>query len=53
MNLEQIEKILNDSTDNPSSGPIAEWIPVMARALASALSPSQAEVRVLKATETR
>ena len=54
MNLEQIEKILNDATGNPSSGAVAEWIPVMAEALASALSPSQADgKRIIKASETR
>jgi hypothetical protein len=54
MNRDQIEKILKDSTGDPSSGVLAEWIPVMAEALASALSPSQAdEKRIVKASETR
>ena len=52
MTVEQIEKILNDSTGNPSSGAVAEWIPVMAAAVAAALAPAT-EDRVLKATETR
>jgi hypothetical protein len=52
MNVEQIEKILNDSTGNPSSGAVAEWIPVMAAAVAAALAPAT-EDRVLRAAEKR
>ena len=52
MNVEQIEKILKDATGDPSTGPIAEWIPAMAAAVVAALAPAT-EDRVLRATETR
>jgi glutaminase len=55
MNVEQIEKILKDATGDPTSGPVAEWIPAMAEAVAHALAPAPAtdEKRIVKASETR
>jgi hypothetical protein len=52
MTVEQVESILNEVTGNPESGPIAEWIPAMARAVADAMNPAT-EKRVMKAAETR
>lgn len=52
MTVEQIEKILKDATGDPTSGAVAEWIPVMAAAVAAALAPAT-EDRVLKAQEKR
>ena len=37
---EKIEGVLRDATGDPSSGPIAEWIPAMARAVAAYLAPA-------------
>ncbi len=52
MTVEQIEKILKDATGDPTSGPVAEWIPAMAQAVATALAPAT-EDRVMRATEKR
>lgn len=52
MNAEQVESILKEATGNPDSGPIAEWIPAMARAIVEAINPAT-EKRVMKAAETR
>lgn len=35
----EIEGILRTATGDPSSGPIAEWIPAMAQAIANHLNP--------------
>ena len=35
----EIEGVLRAATGDPSSGPIAEWIPAMAAAIASHLNP--------------
>ena len=35
----EIEGVLRATTGDPSSGPIAEWIPAMAAAIASHLNP--------------
>lgn len=43
MNAEQIAKVMADAVGNPSSGPIADAIPALSKAVADHLAPAEAE----------
>jgi hypothetical protein len=54
LSREQIAQILNEATGAPTSGPVAELLPVLVDALDAALNPVPATTkRVLKVDETR
>jgi hypothetical protein len=50
----QIEEVLSDAVGAPSSGPVAEVLPLLVDAMDAALHPAPVvEARIVKAKETR